>query len=175
MLASAMLVRGLPMKRVYGFGVPMLALVAVAGVAAGRVPAGPPPAVSVVAPAQVALTAAPIRPEWLIEGHPDTRAAEIAHSADGLTQVYVWQTSKTRFHWIYDFDETITIVDGEVFIAEDGGPERHLGPGDSAFFPTGAHTTWRVPDHLRKVATVKKPLPGPLASLLRYDAPSKAG
>ena len=127
-----------------------------------------------VDPNLVALAPAPIQGGWIIEGEPKTMAAEIAHTDDGSTKVYVWQTSAATFHWNYESDEIVQITDGDVFIADGNGPARHLGPGDVAFFPAGAKTIWRVPDHLRKIATLKRPLPGPLASPLRWAREAKA-
>ena len=130
-------------------------------------------AFGVIDPAKVALTPSPIRPEWIIEGAPRTQAAEIAHTQDGTTRVYVWQTSAARFHWDYDFDEVVHILDGEVFISDGTHAERRLGPGDIAFFPEGARTLWRVPDHLRKIATIRRAPPGPIGDLLRWIRAAK--
>ena len=129
--------------------------------------------VGVIDPAKVALVPTPIRPNWIIEGQPRTLAAEIAHTDDGTTRVYVWQTSAGRFHWNYDFDEVVQIVDGEVFVSDQTHPERRLGPGDVAFFPIGARTLWRVPDHLRKIATIRRGPPSPIADVLRWIRAAK--
>ena len=125
-------------------------------------------------PAGVTMTPAQINPDWVLEGRPITSAAEIAHTDDGSTKVYVWQTTASKFHWNYESDEIVQILDGEVFVADGDGPERRLGPGDVAFFPVGARTTWRVPDHLRKIATLKRPMPGPVASAMRWMREAKA-
>lgn len=122
----------------------------------------------VVDPDKVTLIPAPIPEGWVLEGDPKTMAGEIAHTDDGTTRVFVWQTTAGRFHWFYKSDEVVQILDGEVFIADGARAERRLGPGDVAFFPVGARTTWRVPDHLRKIATLKRPLPGPIASVVRW-------
>ena len=124
--------------------------------------------VGIVDPGHVALAPAPIRPEWIIEGRPQTLAAEIAHTDDGTTRVFVWQTSAARFHWNYEFDEVVQVLDGEVFVADATHAERRLGPGDVAFFPVGAHTLWRVPDHLRKIATIRRGPPSPIADVMRW-------
>ena len=51
----------------------------------------------------------------------------------------------------YSVDETVHIISGEVFVTDDGGAERRLGPGDMAFFPAGSASTWRVPSEVRKI------------------------
>ena len=124
--------------------------------------------VGIIDPAKVALAPTPIRPEWIIEGRPRTLAAEIARTDDGTTRVYVWQTSAARFHWNYEFDEVVQVLDGEVFVSDQTHTERRLGPGDIAFFPVAARTLWRVPDHLRKIATIRRGPPSPSADVLRW-------
>ena len=129
--------------------------------------------ISHIDPAAVAMTPAPINADWIIDGRPITTAAEIAHTDDGSTKVYVWQTTASTFHWNYGSDEIVQIVDGEAFVADQGGPEHRLGPGDVAFFPVGATTTWRVPDHVKKIATLKRPMPGPVAIAMRWMSKAK--
>ena len=119
-------------------------------------------------PATATLAPAPIPLSWVVEGHPKTEAAEIAHTDDGSTKVYVWQTSAARFNWFYESDEIVSVIDGEVFIDDHVHGTRRLGPGDVAFFPAGASTTWRVPDHLRKIATLKRPAPSLVAAAQRW-------
>ena len=144
-----------------------LALVAFGGAAlAMQDHGGPSVAMTAVDPGAVTFAPSPIRKEWIIEGHPSTMAAEVAHTADESTHVYIWKTTAARFHWNYEADELITVLDGDVFISDNTGPERHLKAGDVAFFPAGAATIWRVPNHLRKVATLRRPLPGPIAGVV---------
>ena len=153
--------------RLFGFG--LLALAVVGTWAEQRhFDANAQSAMGLTVPSAAAMVPAPITPEWVIEGNPTTMAAEIAHTDDGSTKTYIWSTTKSRFHWFYDSDEIVTVLDGEVFVDDGFNGERRLGPGDVAFFPTGARTTWRVPDHLRKVATLKRPLPSPIANVVRW-------
>ena len=71
------------------------------------------------------------------------------------------------------FKQTITILDGEVYLTDGANAapgnraERRLGPGEVVFFHDGSTATWRVPDHVRKIATVKRPLPAPIGTLYR--------
>lgn len=163
------------MQRGKFFGFGFLTLLLIGGYAEHRVfTAGATTNMGAIDPTQVALQPAPIRREWIIEGQPKTEATEIAKTSDASTQVFVWATTKARFHWNYDYDEVVTILDGEVFITDASGKERHLRAGDVAFFPVGARTTWNVPDHLRKIAVLKKPLPSPVASLMRWMRTAKA-
>ena len=153
--------------KVYSFGA--VALLAVAAFAENRqFDATRQTAMGLVDPRHVVMSPAPIRPDWVLEGRPVTKAAEVARTDDATTQVFVWETTAGRFNWFYESDEVVQVLDGEVFISDGVNAERRLGPGDVAFFPNGARTTWRVPDHLRKLATLKRPLPGPVASAMRW-------
>ena len=135
--------------------------------------AGANVAVSIFDPRTVELEPAPLRPDWILDGHPEATAAQIDQTHDGSTRLIVWRVGAGRFNWYYDFDETITILDGEVYLtdganaAPGNAAERRLGPGDVVFFHNGSTATWRVPDHVRKIATVKRPLPGPIGTLFR--------
>jgi uncharacterized cupin superfamily protein len=124
-------------------------------------------------PRAVKLEAAPLRPEWILDGHPVATAARIDETHDGSTHLLVWRVSAGRFNWYYNFDETVTILDGEVYLTDGANAapgnqaERRLAPGDVVFFHYGSAATWRVPDHVLKVATVRRPLPGPFETFYR--------
>jgi uncharacterized protein len=118
-------------------------------------------------PSTVALDPAPIEPGWIVEGTPQARARELARSADGTAVVMAWSCTAGRFHWYYGVDETVHVISGEVFITNDDGVERRLGPGDMAFFPTGSRSLWRVPCAVRKLAVCRRALPRPLGFALR--------
>lgn len=124
--------------------------------------------IGVINPLTLALRPSPIPKDWVLEGDPQTMGQEIAHTDDGSTKVYVWQTTKSRFMWHYTADEIVTVLDGEVFLTDKSDVERRLGPGDVAFFPAGADVLWRVPDHVRKIATLKTNLPEPIAGAVRW-------
>lgn len=125
-------------------------------------------------PLNMPLNLSPIRKDWILSGHPTATSALVAETEDGMAQILVWHTTAGRFNWFYHCDETITVLDGEMFVTDganaesENARERHLGPGDIAFFHEGSVVTWRVPDHVRKIATVKHVLPGPLASAVRW-------
>ena len=118
-------------------------------------------------PASVALKPAPIVPGWIIEGDPQAQAKELARSDDGTSVVVAWSCTAGRFHWHYSVDETVHVISGEVFITNDDGHERRLGPGDMAFFPAGSSSLWRVPCSVRKLAVCRHSLPQPLGFALR--------
>jgi uncharacterized cupin superfamily protein len=113
-------------------------------------------------PAEVDLQDSPIRADWIIEGSPRARATGLAKSADGTSWMVAWSCTAGRFNWHYNVDETVHIISGEVFITDERGEERRLGPGDMAFFPAGTHSVWYVPKGVRKLAMCRRPLPSRL-------------
>jgi uncharacterized cupin superfamily protein len=111
------------------------------------------------APADVELNPAPIPADWVIEGNPQARAKRLAKSADGTSTIVAWSCTAGRFKWKYIVDETIHLISGEVFVTDENGNERRVGPGDMVFFPAGAVSTWHVPDHVRKLAVCRHSMP----------------
>jgi uncharacterized cupin superfamily protein len=118
-------------------------------------------------PSTVSLDPMPIQPAWILEGTPQAHARELARSADGTAVVVAWSCTAGRFRWHYSVDETVHVISGEVFVTDEEGVERHLGPGDMAFFPAGCDSVWRVPSAVRKLAVCRHALPKPLGFALR--------
>jgi uncharacterized cupin superfamily protein len=69
--------------------------------------------------------------------------------------------------WHYRLDEMVHVISGEVFVTDETGLERRLGPGDMAFFPAGSHSLWRVPVAVRKLAVCRHALPKPPGTAVR--------
>jgi uncharacterized cupin superfamily protein len=111
-----------------------------------------------------ALVPNPIRPEWIIEGAPQARALKLSGSADGTASTYLWDCTAGRFNWFYSFDETFHILEGGVLLVEPSGASRHVGPGDTVFFPDGSQAEWTVERYVKKLAFCRTPLPGSLVS-----------
>lgn len=120
----------------------------------------------VVTGTDLALSAAPIRPEWIIEGQPVARNRVIAKSQDGTAITLLWDCSAGVFNWIYDTDETLHILEGEATLT-DGAGTRTIRAGDVVFFPAGSAATWRVERYIRKVAVFRYALPTPLGLAVR--------
>jgi hypothetical protein len=119
------------------------------------------------APANIHLSANPIRPDWVIEGKPQARAKCLAQSADSTSSVMAWSCTPGRFEWYYAFDETVHMIAGEVFVTDEKGEIHRLGPGDMAFFPAGSHSIWHVTQEVRKLAVCRHSMPRPLGFVLR--------
>ena len=113
------------------------------------------------------LVPSPIVREWILEGAPQARVSTLARSGDGCMEIVTWTCTPGKFRWYYDNDEMVYIISGEVFIADQVGFERRLGPGDGAFFPAGTSNIWHVTQELRKVAVCRVAVPLPIALGLR--------
>ena len=112
-----------------------------------------PQPVVFAAPADVELLPAPISAQWIIEGAPRARSKRLATSADGTVSVIAWSCTPGRFNWHYAVDEILHIISGEVFVADENGESRRLGPVDMAFFPAGSSSLWHVTREVRKLAS----------------------
>lgn len=129
------------------------------------------------------LSPSPINPDWILEGRPLARNRILSRSADETACTIVWECSKGKFSWYYDFDETIQFLEGSVTIEDGHGPARTLGPGDVVFFPAGSHAIWTVDRYIRKIAFCRKVLPGPIGPMIkllravkhRLSPPASAG
>ena len=115
----------------------------------------------------VSLQSAPISPDWILSGSPEARSTLLAKSEDRTSYTMVWECSPGSFRWQYIEDETIVILEGEVFISVGRTGERQLRPGDVAFFPAGSSCVWRVTKRVKKVAVLRKALPFPLGLAVR--------
>ncbi len=71
----------------------------------------------------------------------------------------VWTCTPGKFHWHYNVDETLYILEGEVFVTDENEEVRRLGPGDLVFFPAGCHSVWHVTKDVRKIAFCRQSMP----------------
>ena len=113
------------------------------------------------------LQSSPITSDWILADQPRASSRLISQSKNGNSYVMVWECTAGQFNWNYTEDETVVIVDGEVFITVNANAERRLGSGETAFFPAGTSCKWRIPDRVRKVAVLQKPIPRPVYLALR--------
>ncbi len=109
------------------------------------------------------LKFSPINPDWILEGDPIARNAELSRSHDGTACTLVWDCTPGKFVWHYNMDETIHILEGSIVLDDGVAPARRLGPGDVVFFPAGAKVRWHVETHVRKLAFFRRVLPKPVA------------
>ncbi len=115
----------------------------------------------------VELSFSPINPDWILEGNPIARNAELSRSRDGTACTLVWDCTPGKFVWHYHMDETIHILEGSIVLDDGNEPPRRLGPGDIVFFPAGARVRWHVETHVRKLAFFRRVLPKPVELITR--------
>jgi uncharacterized cupin superfamily protein len=104
---------------------------------------------------------------WLLSGQAQTRSRVLGKTQDQLAYVMLWECGAANFKWHYGKDEFFIILSGDAFLTDNNGRERHFGPSDVAFFPAGSDATWRIPNHVRKIAILKSSFSQPLAFLLK--------
>lgn len=128
-----------------------------------------PGPVVIVTPADVKLEDGlqPLSPSSVLSGTPASRSKTLARSNDWAANIVIWECTAGRFKWHFTQDETLFVVSGETVMTSEKGEERHLGPGDIAFFPAGTRCTFLVPDGIRKVAVVRESMWRPLGFSLK--------
>jgi uncharacterized protein len=113
------------------------------------------------------LRSAPIPADWVIEGKPVARSRRLSTSPDTTSSTMVWTCTPGKFRWQYTVDETLYILEGEVFVTNERDEVRRLGPGDLAFFPAGSDSVWHVTKDIRKIAFCRHSMPLPAGFGLR--------
>jgi uncharacterized protein len=111
---------------------------------------------------RVDLDPLPIPAVNVIEGTPIARSTGLTASDCGTVTTCIWDCTAGRFHWNFDVDEVVHILDGEVHVTEDDGTETVLRTGDVGHFPLGSHSIWHVPQYVRKLAVHRAPARRPL-------------
>jgi hypothetical protein len=111
----------------------------------------------------------PIPADWILDGAPQARANKLVTSRDWSSTIVVWECTPGSFKWHYCKDETIHFLSGEAFMIDDRGEEHRFGAGDIAFFPAGTACSWRVTEHIRKVAVIRETMWRPLGFVLKMS------
>jgi uncharacterized cupin superfamily protein len=109
----------------------------------------------------------------LFEGNPVAELSLLSKSADEQAWTVIWQCSEGKFHWYYDFNETILILEGSIVIEGDGVPPTRYTAGDVIFFKNGAHAKWHVESQVRKLAFCRKTQPVLMSYALRASSKIK--
>ncbi|HEY5337074.1 MAG TPA: cupin domain-containing protein [Rhizomicrobium sp.] len=105
------------------------------------------------------LQAAPINPDWILDGAPVARNRILANSTDRFAWTMLWDCTAGQFNWIYTVDETVHVIEGSVTVTDMDGSTNTLGAGDIAFFPAGTTAHWHIENYVRKVAFCQRPVP----------------
>lgn len=109
----------------------------------------------------------PIPEAWIIEGEPRSRVGTLSKSADNFTTTFIWSCTAGKFHWHFEADETVHIMEGEVFVTDDDGTQCRLGPGSVALFRAGSHSIWHVPVFVKKIAFIYNAPPVSVSLVVR--------
>ncbi len=100
----------------------------------------------------------PIEPGWVKAGSPEARGLVLSTTPDGRVSTGFWSCTPGEFEWHFDYDEMIVLQEGEVTIRElrPGGRTWRLQAGDTATFPCGCSTYWKVTQSVRKFFVVRE-------------------
>lgn len=94
----------------------------------------------------------------VLEGRPDARAMFTAESADHGASAGFWSCDVGRYEFVFDYDEFVYLIEGEVEVTEHGSNRQFtLTPGDTAHFPQGVTTTWRITRRMTKYFVARAP------------------
>ena len=98
------------------------------------------------------MASAPVGADQVVAGSPDVHVRSLYEGAD--LGIGIWQHSPGTSTDV-EADEVFVVLSGQATVHIDGAPALHVGPGDVAFLPAGARTTWTVHETLRKVYIVR--------------------
>ena len=113
------------------------------------------------------LKPAPIKPAWILAGEPQARAAQQSAASDRCASTAMWDCTAGTFRWYFGEDETVVILEGDVFVTAEDGTERLLKAGDVGYFRAGTWAVWHVDHYVRKIAFMRLPLDAPSALYAR--------
>ena len=92
----------------------------------------------------------------ILEGTPDARGLFTAESADNNCSAGFWACDVGRYEFVFDYDEFVYLIDGEVTVTQ-GEKTWTLRPGDTAFFPQGITTIWKITRRMTKYFVARAP------------------
>lgn len=85
---------------------------------------------------------------------PMATAGKKLWTADGILEVGLWKCAPGPSRWVFETNESITMLEGRMTVTEDGGRTYDIKAGDSAVFAKGWSGTWDIHDTVLKVYTV---------------------
>ncbi|MCJ8508023.1 cupin domain-containing protein [Rhizobium lemnae] len=113
------------------------------------------------------MVSSPIEPSWILSGNPQARVAYQSIAADKCASTAMWDCTAGSFRWFFAEDETVVILEGEVFITAADGTQKLLRAGDVGYFTAGTWATWRIDHYVRKIAFMRQPLGLPMSFFYR--------
>ena len=92
---------------------------------------------------------APIPPEDIISGAPESTMAILWRTDDGKLYNGVWHCTPGVF-MLSSPGETVTLIDGDLTITPEDGEPVTVRAGDVAYIPEGTRAKWEVRETVRK-------------------------
>jgi uncharacterized protein len=92
---------------------------------------------------------APIPPQDIISGEPESTMAILWRTDDGKLYNGVWHCTPGVF-MLSSPGETITLIEGDVTITPEGGEPVNVRAGEIAYIPEGTRAKWEVRETVRK-------------------------
>ncbi|KQZ50574.1 hypothetical protein ASD54_10115 [Rhizobium sp. Root149] len=113
------------------------------------------------------LVSSPIEPSWILSGSPEARVAYHSNATDKCACTAMWDCTAGSFRWFFGEDETVVILEGDVFVIAEDGTQKLLKAGDVGYFKAGTWATWKVERYVRKIAFMRQPLDLPVSLFYR--------
>ncbi|GAB3562545.1 cupin domain-containing protein [Amycolatopsis endophytica] len=86
-------------------------------------------------------------------GEPMRTAGKKLWTGDGVLEVGLWECAPGPSRWVFETNESVTVLEGRMTVTEDGGRTYEIKAGDSAVFPLGWAGTWDIHETVFKVYT----------------------
>ena len=87
-------------------------------------------------------------------GEPMATAGKKLWTGEGILEAGLWQCAPGPSRWVFETNESITVLSGRMTVTEDSGNTYEVNAGDSAIFAKGWTGTWDIHETVLKVYTV---------------------
>ena len=101
----------------------------------------------------------PLPKEQIISGDPQASGRFLWQSEDKRLGNGVWECTPGSFTWDFTWDETLSLLEGEVTITDQDGRGNTYRAGDLIFVTTGTKSTWVITKTVRKVFHIRSETP----------------
>ncbi|MCX2963192.1 cupin domain-containing protein [Gordonia aquimaris] len=86
-------------------------------------------------------------------GEPMSTAGKVLWKGEGPLEAGLWKCAPGPSRWLFETNESITVLTGRMTVTEDSGGSYVIAAGDSAVFPKGWSGTWDIEETIFKVYT----------------------
>ncbi|MCC6681375.1 MAG: cupin domain-containing protein [Phycisphaeraceae bacterium] len=108
-----------------------------------------------VAEQPTVLPAMPLSKMQITAGNPVARGQIVGQTSDKTVSSGYWSCEAGEFDWEYTWDEFMLILSGEAIVTDVSGKTHEIHAGQTAFFPRGIKTHWRIVRPMRKFFVVR--------------------